>query len=91
MTTTKIAVLKEAAEKAAVLDHNEYYGWYQPDYIESNGAYYPKNARFIALCSPSAIISLIDEREALKSELAELYMTCLNQAKTIKAFIEDKK
>ncbi len=61
-----IAELKAAAEAATVLDHNETEGWYTAEYIEFEGAYYPKNARFIALANPAAILKLIAVVEAAK-------------------------
>lgn len=51
--------LERLADTAAVLDHNEQDGWYEPIYIEEQGAYYPKNARFISACDPLTIKSLI--------------------------------
>jgi hypothetical protein len=69
-----IAELKVAAEAATVLDHNETEGWYGADDIESQGAYYPKNARFIALANPAAILKLIAVVEAAKCCLEDVVL-----------------
>jgi len=59
--------LKAAAEAATVLDHNETEGWYGADDIEAQGAYYPKNARFIALANPATILKVIAALEAAQN------------------------
>jgi hypothetical protein len=63
----KVTELKAAAEAASVLDHNENAGWYTAEYIEFEGAYYPKNARFIALANPATILKLIAVVEAAQN------------------------
>jgi hypothetical protein len=54
----KLTALIEAAKAASVLDHNENAGWYGVHEIENAGAYYRKNARFIAACDPATILEL---------------------------------
>jgi hypothetical protein len=54
----KLTTLIEAAKAASVLDHNENAGWYGVHAIENAGAYYRKNARFIAACDPATILEL---------------------------------
>jgi hypothetical protein len=54
--------LRELAELAAALDHNEHPEWYSSDYLEGIGVLsYPKNARFMAAASPAAVLALITE------------------------------
>jgi hypothetical protein len=54
----KLTALIEVAKAASVLDHNENAGWYGVHAIENAGAYYRKNARFIAECDPATILEL---------------------------------
>ncbi len=58
--------LKAAAEGAARIDHTEQEGWYSAECIQSQGAHYGKNARFIAACAPATILKLIAVVEAVE-------------------------
>jgi hypothetical protein len=57
---TRTEELLALAEAAMVLDHNEQEGWYEADFIKECGAYYPKNARFIAAANPETIRQLVE-------------------------------
>lgn len=61
--------LKAAAEVAARIDHNEQEGWYSAECIQSQGAHYGKNARFIAACDPATILKLIAVVEAAQYQV----------------------
>jgi hypothetical protein len=69
----QLANLRELAKKANELDHNERPEWYHADNIQKQGAYYPKNARFIAAASPDVVIGLLDEIERLRSVIQLIY------------------
>ena len=52
--------LRDLAEAAAFIDHNETAHWYRYDDLIRDVIFYPKNARFIAACSPHRLITLLD-------------------------------
>lgn len=60
--------LKKLAEAASVLDHNEAATWYSADYIREEGAFYLKNARFIAAANPAKVLEMIRVMEILHRE-----------------------
>jgi hypothetical protein len=66
---TNLTELKKLAEAAAAIDHNEHAEWYTAECIESQGAYYPKNARFIAKANPQAILQMIAVMEQMAGAL----------------------
>ena len=68
-----ITELKQIAEEAAILDHNESSKWYGVHEITEAGAYYPKNARFIAAATPDLILKLLDVVSHTRA-LAEIVM-----------------
>lgn len=68
--------LKAAAEAASVIDHNEQEGWYSAECIQSQGAHYGKNARFIAACDPATTLKLIAVVEAAQELLAFRVQFC---------------
>ena len=72
----KLTALIEAAKAASVLDHNEGAEWYEADYIECNGAFYRKNAKFIALANPATILELCALLETCEAALLEAEDFC---------------
>ena len=68
----KLTTLAEAAKAAATIDHNEQEGWYSAEVIREQGAYFPKNAKFIAACDPDTILELCDLVVELEEVLREL-------------------
>lgn len=57
---TRTEELMNLAEAAMVIDHNEHAEWYAAEYLERQGVYYPKNARFIAAAAnPETIKQLV--------------------------------
>lgn len=68
----KLTALAEVAKAAATIDHNEQEGWYSAEVIREQGAYFSKNAKFIAACDPDTILelcALLEKAEdALESE-----------------------
>lgn len=64
--------LRTLAQQAGFVDHNEKPSWYDEQGLLLDGVYYPKNARFIAACSPYVVIGLLDQIDALKAERDKL-------------------
>ena len=63
-----IAELRKLAKAAEILDHNEGEGWYSADFIECHGAFFKKNAQFIAACNPATILQMLDLIEILAED-----------------------
>lgn len=78
--------LRKLAEAAALIDHNERAEWYSEESMVTY-AFFPKNARFIAACTPQTVIALLDTIEA-QAALLKQCKTVLESCATV--FDEDE-
>ena len=88
MTDTK--ALRKLAEAAALIDHNERAEWYSEESMVTY-AFFPKNARFIAACTPQTVIALLDTIEAQAAEIERQNATIdsyINTAAVLAAKVE---
>jgi hypothetical protein len=74
-----LTTLKKLAEAALVIDHNECYGWYSAEHIETHGVYFPKNARFIAAANPKTILQMIEVMEQFAKAASGVHISYHDQ------------
>lgn len=83
--------LRKLAESAGISDHNENPSWYDVDGLLLDGVYYPKNARFIAACSPDVILQLLDRLDRQDKLLRDLSKAIKGDRHDVEDWPEDSR